>query len=512
MAYYRCGGKPEQEKTVTAGTSQKTVTPDSGKTLKKVIVDPTPTEEKTITAGTSPIEVTPSSGKHLSKVTANPTPSQSKSVTPSASQKIVTPDSGKLLNKVTVAGDSDLVAGNIKKGVNIFGVNGSFDNSTGLYAWKKSSVYYKYGENRFTHYNSGAQSDKTLYSYVGNFASKPTMYRADSYELDPVTGVFTLINPVAYTDYGTNNNSEYFTIYNKYIMFGKTQGNEMWLGLSSSCYGCVYTSGTDYWLVNRYSQEGLCKIVSDKGIDTIYGERIDEIGSIAYYSSSYTFDETTGKFTLVNPASFSSHTTMTSGVYYTIGSPTSDTIYYQDLTAAPDYLAYIAFGTDGTVEIQPRRSSDPVRGKKAESALLFVDYVVSNSENAYPDKAVHTDGYYYEKVVDGITPEMLGCTKMAIDTFVFTVDTAINAAINHSLGEAPKYLFILIDAEPASVATTRVKKYIGFGGGAGLMGYILYNVTSQTPIDFSVDDATIRSSKATYYWYGGIKYTLITMA
>lgn len=125
MAYYRCGGKPEQEKTVTAGTSQKTVTPDSGKTLKKVIVDPTPTEEKTVTAGTAAVSVTPSSGKHLSKVTVDPTPSQAKSVTPSALQKIVAPDAGKLLNKVTVNGDSDLVAGNIKKGVDIFGVTGT---------------------------------------------------------------------------------------------------------------------------------------------------------------------------------------------------------------------------------------------------------------------------------------------------------------------------------------------------------------------------------------------------
>lgn len=96
-----------------------------------------PEQEKTVTAGTSVTEVTPDSGKVLSKVTVNPTPSQAKSVTPSALQQIVTPDADKLLNKVTVAGDSALVAGNIKKGIDLFGVNGSFDNSTGLYVWKK---------------------------------------------------------------------------------------------------------------------------------------------------------------------------------------------------------------------------------------------------------------------------------------------------------------------------------------------------------------------------------------
>lgn len=98
------GGKPEEEKTVTAGTSAKTVTPTRGKTIKKV--------------------------------TVNPTPSETKTVTPSASQQVITPSSGKLLSKVTVNGDSDLLSKNIKSGVNIFGVRGSL-KSEGLYVWKK---------------------------------------------------------------------------------------------------------------------------------------------------------------------------------------------------------------------------------------------------------------------------------------------------------------------------------------------------------------------------------------
>ena len=93
MAFYRCGAKPEEEKTVTAGTSA--------------------------------IEVLPSSGKVMKKVTVNPTPSETKTVTPKASKQTVSPSSGKLLSKVTVNGDADLVAGNIKKGIKIFGVTGS---------------------------------------------------------------------------------------------------------------------------------------------------------------------------------------------------------------------------------------------------------------------------------------------------------------------------------------------------------------------------------------------------
>ena len=62
------GGKPEEEKTVTAGTSVIEVNPSSGNVMKKVTVNPTPTESKSVTPTTSELTVTPSEGKHLSQV------------------------------------------------------------------------------------------------------------------------------------------------------------------------------------------------------------------------------------------------------------------------------------------------------------------------------------------------------------------------------------------------------------------------------------------------------------
>ena len=57
---------------------------------------------------------------------------QNKTVTPSASTKKITADSDyDGLETVTVNGDSDLIPANIKSGVNIFGVAGSFSPSNG---------------------------------------------------------------------------------------------------------------------------------------------------------------------------------------------------------------------------------------------------------------------------------------------------------------------------------------------------------------------------------------------
>lgn len=178
-----------QSKSASPTSSEQEITPDSGYDgLSKVTVAGVPLDaEIGVTPGTSDIVLNPSgSNIGLSKVTVfgdtnlipgnirsgvslfdvegtyspsfqlqskNATPSgseqtitadtgydglsqvkiaaislQAKSVTPSASQQVITPASIYAgLSKVTVAGDADLIASNIKKDVNIFGVIGTYE-------------------------------------------------------------------------------------------------------------------------------------------------------------------------------------------------------------------------------------------------------------------------------------------------------------------------------------------------------------------------------------------------
>lgn len=129
-----------QSKTVTPTTSLQTVNPDSGYDgLSKVTVNAMPTATQatpSITVSSSGLitaSATQSAGYVASgtkKATKQLTAQAAQTITPSTSDKTIA--SGRYLTGTqTIKGDANLVAGNIKKGVSIFGVAGSYEGSGG---------------------------------------------------------------------------------------------------------------------------------------------------------------------------------------------------------------------------------------------------------------------------------------------------------------------------------------------------------------------------------------------
>lgn len=82
----------------------------------------------------------------------------------------------------------------------------------------------------------------------------------------------------------------------------------------------------------------------------------------------------------------------------------------------------------------------------------FIDYIVSDDPNKYPDGG-EKDGYWYEKVGGGLTPEIFGCTEVAVDEVTFASRTAIDYSngviLNHSLGKPPRVVIFAITETPS---------------------------------------------------------------
>lgn len=135
-------------------------------------------------------------------------------------------------------------------------------------------------------------------------------------------------------------------------------------------------------------------------------------------------------------------------------------------------------------------------------------------------------------IKEKITPEMFGCTKMAIDTFTVSQDT-VNVTVNHSLGEKPVCAIIVTDvvnvpknAEKEfplrlaivfpvilggvySVYTAFLtKEYLtDYGDYAIAQKYQVQGTVSASQLQIIVD-----SANGSKYIKAGTEYTLITMA
>ena len=119
-------------KTVNSSTAQQVITSDKDG-LSSVTVEPYVLDSKTVNSSTAQQVIT-SSEDGLSSVIVEPYTLDSKMVDPSTSEQTVTSSvdglSSVTVNAVTSSIDPDIQAGNIKRGVEILGVTGTFDGGS----------------------------------------------------------------------------------------------------------------------------------------------------------------------------------------------------------------------------------------------------------------------------------------------------------------------------------------------------------------------------------------------
>lgn len=129
-----------QSKTVSPTTSSQTVKPDSGYDgLSQVTVNAMPTATQatpSITVSSTGLitaKSTQSAGYVVSgtkQATKQLTTQAAKTVTPTTSNQTAVASGRYTTGVITVKGDANLVAGNIKSGVSIFGVAGNYEGSS----------------------------------------------------------------------------------------------------------------------------------------------------------------------------------------------------------------------------------------------------------------------------------------------------------------------------------------------------------------------------------------------
>lgn len=262
-----------------------------------------------------------------------------------------------------------------------------------------------------------------------------------------------------------------------------------------------------------------------------------------YYSTSYSFDASTGLYTLNNPiasdVSYGKTQTINGGNYVTLDSPSSPTMYTNNSIS---YTFYVDNGasTNREIMIALNSNKDELKTYSAKANFTFIDYIVSDKETAYPDGG-EKGGYWYEKVVEGISPEMFGLTKMAVDKYTPTAEDNL-MTIPHSLGETPKIAILIADKNDVGEYLSSNGTYVyvffaymshmsdnkypyGYDEGLYTNGTKRYGKLNPIASGSGTNKSSLNETKVifvfqytdtTYTYYGyykkGVEYTLITMA
>lgn len=162
--------------------------------------------------------------------------------------------------------------------------------------------------------------------------------------------------------------------------------------------------------------------------------------------------------------------------------------------------------------------------KKCENNTdhTFIDYVVSDKENAYPDGG-EKDGYWYERVSKGITPEMFGLSKMEVMEYIPASSGKLSyyngMTFNHSLGTTPVLHMLVGDRTKFANLDTN-SSYPIFGIGQYTMytfygrNYYANNNEYRISVSGSAESVTLKAYSSSYEpWFNaGTTYKFIFMA
>lgn len=96
----------------------------------------------------------------------------------------------------------------------------------------------------------------------------------------------------------------------------------------------------------------------------------------------------------------------------------------------------------------------------------FLAYTVSDSETAYPDGG-EKDGFWWERVKQGLPITEMGFTKFTYGEFVLSADNKLNFTLTHNLGVKPKKVCIYTEdslrrSQYAIREVTLMNRYTGY--------------------------------------------------
>ena len=460
------GGKPEEEKTVTAGTSVIEVNPSSGKVMKKVTVNPTPTESKSVTPTTSELTVTPSEGKHLSQVVVGAVEDVTPEVT--AQTPVITQIAENLGVTITTPSGTNkqILHGN---NANLLNIKNNAKKE-GAYVWKKS-----YGilpsEYKIVEYiaSSGTQFIDTGFKPNNN-----TCYEI-KYQTVPTQNYAGIMG----AEHDWSNTS--FALWCKHAGFANsTISNQTWYGASPVTIrfdkGTLYKDGVQVWSAS---------------------------GTFQCNYNAYLFG--------INRAGTLTEPVDNLKIYYVK--------IWDNGTLVRDFVPCTKNGIAGLYDrvnndFYVNKGSGTFSVGEVISEATNIEYVVSDEPSKYPDDGT-MDGYWYKNVVGiDVILSLFGSTKYSVDKIIPASN--ISKPFNHTLGEIPKYALLRANGHSAStdsyweiiegfgsnieVNVGYLTMYTGYNGGQYAYNSYAPHMTENT-IDFGGTRAM-----------AGIEYTLITMA